>query len=138
MIQQDEAQYALLFEGLKVLSESSFPKRCGHCGTVYQSADEFISKTAEINGHSGLKASRDDDESTLIELYRNCHCGSTLMEFFSERRDASGRGLQRRKKFSQLVLMLNKKGVATDDARHELKCWMRGEPCPKLKTLGFA
>ncbi len=137
MTTRDEKQFALLFEGLRVLSESSFPKRCAHCGTVYQSADEFIAKTADINGRSGLKASFDEDDSTLVELYRNCPCGSTLMEFFSERRDSTDLGLKRREKFSQLVLMLNNKGLATDDARHELKRWMRGEHCPKLHELGF-
>ncbi len=137
MDKMDDEQLSLLFQGLKVLSESSFPKRCGHCGTVYQSAADFIAKTEEINGRSGLKSSFDDDGSTLVELYRNCHCGSTLMDFFTERRDRSNRGLRRREKFSKLVKILTDNGLSNGDARQELKAWMRGEHCSKLHELGF-
>ncbi|MCW9050961.1 MAG: oxidoreductase [Motiliproteus sp.] len=126
-----------IFMGLRALSEASFPKKCNHCGTVYNSADEFIFATQAILGRSGLKASVDDDGEALVELYRNCHCGSTLMDFFSERRDRSEAGLQRRDKFSRLLVLLADKGLSSEVARRELKQWMRGEPCPQLARLGF-
>jgi len=126
-----------LFEGLKSLSESAFPKQCSYCGRVYHSAEEFIDATDKLARGSGLKASRDDDNSAVIELYRNCICGSTLMDFFTDRRDSSPRGLKRRERFGQVMGMLEAKGMPAEQARHELLRVLRGGDSAALAAMGF-
>lgn len=90
-----------LFEGLKSLSASAFPKTCNCCGRHYETAAAFLQQTNKIPKNSGLKAATDDDQTAIVELYRNCVCGSTLMDFFSDRRDNSQDGLEQRQKFSK-------------------------------------
>lgn len=89
-----------LFKGLKELSESAFPKKCANCGRLFESAEQFLLETQDINtSTTGLKQADDDDGSQILEVFRNCPCGSTLMEFFNDRRDLSDQGTKRRKKF---------------------------------------
>ena len=72
-----------LLDGLQALADSAFPKRCNNCGRTFDSVRDFIAETVSVrNGISGAKASRGDDEEVIVELYRNCVCGSTLMDFF--------------------------------------------------------
>ena len=85
-----------LFEGLKALSDSAFPKECATCGRVYRSPQDFVQQSDDIAGRSGLKLGYDDDDRPVVELFRNCVCGSTLMDFFSDRRETSRAGLKRR------------------------------------------
>ncbi len=44
-----------LFEGLKALSDSAFPKECATCGRVYRSPQDFVQQSADIAGRSGHK-----------------------------------------------------------------------------------
>jgi hypothetical protein len=126
-----------LFKDLRALSESSFPKKCSSCGKVYESSEQFVQKTTEIAGQSGLKSSEDDDGDRIVELFRNCICGSTLMECFSDRRDLSKTGLKRRELFGRLMAMLEKKGVSADQARTELLKLIRGEHSRVLEEMGI-
>ncbi|MFT6731877.1 MAG: hypothetical protein ACJAS9_000050 [Polaribacter sp.] len=80
-----------LFDDHIALEHSSFPKKCKTCGKVYESVDEFTENTKLINGNSGLKSSEGDDGETILELFRNCKCGSTLLDFFADRKDMSVR-----------------------------------------------
>ena len=105
-----------LFSGLTALSEASFPKRCPTCNHVYESAEEYVKLTDSIRGKSGLKASEDDDGSPIIELFRNCHCGSTLLDFFKDRRDTA----EQREQFGQLLDQLCEAGIERNIARAEL------------------
>ncbi|MFT6030380.1 MAG: hypothetical protein ACI8O8_002125 [Oleiphilaceae bacterium] len=105
-----------LFNGLTALSESSFPKKCPSCNHVYKSAEEYVKLTDSIRGKSGLKASEDDDGSTILELFRNCHCGSTLLDFFKDRRDTD----EQREQFGQLLEQLCEAGIERHIARAEL------------------
>ena len=125
-----------LFENLKALSESSFPKKCGSCGEVYESSEQFVQKTADIAGRSGLKSGRGDCGGQIVELFRNCICGSTLMECFNDRRDLSKAGLKRRILFGRLMTILEKKGLPADQARAELLKLIRGERSPVLEQMG--
>lgn len=125
----------LLYQGLQALSDSAFPKKCANCGLIYETMDDFLSQTKEISQKSGLKQSYDDDDSTIVELYRNCVCGSTLMDFCSDRRDTSASGLQRREKFSSLIEHLGKAGIDTGTARTELLKVMNGEISELLKNI---
>lgn len=110
-----------LFSGLRVLAESSFPKICPSCGKRFDTADQFIAETNALRtGQSGLKQAFDDDDKSIVEAFRNCVCGSTLMDFFSDRRDLTAEGLGRRKKFGELLEFLAENGLDKETARREL------------------
>jgi len=114
-------------DGLRALSEAAFPKRCKNCGKIYDTADDFLRQTlATRRDHSGLKQSHDDDEIAIVEVYRNCMCGSTLMDFFSDRRDVSDAGEHRRKLFGDLQRQLEQKGMTAGEARAHILNLLRG------------
>lgn len=125
----------VLYQGLQALSDSAFPKKCANCGRIYETMDDFVQQTEEISKKSGLKQSIDDDDSTIVELYRNCVCGSTLMDFCSDRRDISEAGLQRRNKFESLIEHLANAGIDAETARTELLKVMNGEISDILKNI---
>lgn len=128
-----------LFAGLKALAESAFPKRCRNCGRVYETAEEFLRDTRQIDGaRSGLKQSWDDNDMTVVEAYRNCACGSTLMDFFSDRRDLSQAGQARREKFGRLLDQLAAHGWGRQLARAELMKILRGEGSELIERLKAA
>ncbi len=124
-----------LYSGLEFLVKSTFPKECRSCGRVYATADEFLAETRSIQGASGLKASLDEDDSTLVELFRNCACGSTLMEVCRDRRDTSPAGLERRRKFGELIELMVDKGIEQGVARTELLKFMHGEESAIVKSV---
>jgi hypothetical protein len=126
-----------LFKDLKALSESSFPKKCASCGEVYESSEQFVQKTADVAGRSGLKSGEGDSGDRIVELFRNCICGSTLMECFSDRRDLSKAGLKRRELFGRLLTMLENKGLPADQSRAELLKLIRGEQSDVLEQMGI-
>jgi hypothetical protein len=129
-------QLGEFLNGLRELAESAFPKRCPTCGRTFESAAEFVAQTQPVRAsHSGVKAAQDDNGVALLEIYRNCPCGSTLMDFFSERRDVSGKGLQRRQRFGELFDYLVSTGMDKAVARAELLKVMRGEPSEVLKSI---
>ena len=122
--------------GLRALADSAFPKYCRNCGRTFATAEQFIEETEQIRqGTSGLKQSYDDDDLTIVEVYRNCPCGSTLMDYFSNRRDSSEVGLNRRKKFGEMLDMIVAKGIERDVARVELLKLLRGEHSEILVNL---
>jgi hypothetical protein len=124
------------FAGLRELAESAFPKRCPSCGRVYETAAAFIAETRPVQAdRSGLKESVDDEGAPLVELYRNCVCGSTLMDYFSDRRDLSAAGLARRRKFDALLEYLVEQGLERETARGELLKVLRGEKSGILRTV---
>ncbi|TBW49240.1 oxidoreductase [Marinobacter halodurans] len=126
-----------LFEGLRALSDSAFPKRCANCGREYESPDSFVRQSASLGQASGLKQGYDDDDSPIVELFRNCVCGSTLMDVFEDRRDDSPAGQRRREIFGKLLDRLSGQGMAIQEARRELKRLMRGDESPALEEMGI-
>ena len=121
-------QEQLFFEGLRALAEAAFPKHCACCGRVFATADEFIGQTRAMRQNvSGLKQSFDDNNIAIVEVYRNCLCGSTLMDFFSDRRGTSEASRQRRRLFEQLLLLLQEKGMDRAAARAYLLEVVRGQ-----------
>ncbi|MEW5889084.1 MAG: oxidoreductase [Pseudomonadota bacterium] len=126
----------VLYAGLQALAASAFPKRCGNCGRVFATPREFLEETRRVSsGASGLKQSVDDDGRPVVELYRNCPCGSTLLDFFNDRRDVSEAGLERRRRFGELLDYLTAQGVERGLARRELLRVLRGEPSELLRRL---
>ena len=114
--------------GLKALAEAAFPKRCRNCGQTFATARDFVQDTNPLRtAGSGLKQAQDDDLATIVELYLNCPCGSTLMDFFSDRRDLSAAGEKRRVLFNTLLPHLQQKGLTPADARAHLLRLLRGE-----------
>jgi len=122
-----------LYRGLRSLIEGSFPKKCANCGRVYASADDFVKKTQGMGHSSGLKQSIDDESKTVVELFRNCLCGSTLMDLFDDRRDMSTAGEERRAWFAGLVDSLEATGIDRRTARQELLKLARGEDSALLR-----
>jgi hypothetical protein len=117
----------LFFEGLRALAASAFPKHCNNCGRVFATAADFIEQTKSLRSdRSGLKQSYDDDNIAIVEAYRNCVCGSTLMDFFSDRRDISDAGNERRQLFDTLLPHLQEKGMNRQAARDHLLGLLRG------------
>jgi hypothetical protein len=118
-----------LFSGLRQLTDSAFPKRCANCGREYRNAAEFLAATQRTGAQSsGLKQSKDDDGSTIVDLFRNCVCGSTLLESFWNRRDLSEEGMLRRKRFEEMIGKLVAIGYDAKFARSELLKFMHGQP----------
>ncbi|MDX1552116.1 MAG: hypothetical protein R3198_05795 [Marinobacter sp.] len=132
-----EPENKALFEGLQALSDSAFPKKCSNCGRLYHSPEEFLTRSQAIPGKSGLKESLDDDDSTIVEVFRNCECGSTLLDFFEDRRDTSEKGNRRREVFGKMLVLLQDKGLSIEEAREELKGVMNGKPSERLAQLGI-
>lgn len=125
-----------LFQGLRALAESAFPKRCANCGRVFETAEQFLSETKMVKlNSSGLKQSLDDGGKAIVEVYRNCLCGSTLMDFFGDRRDMSEAGVKRRKKFGKLLDSLVNAGLDINVARSELLKVLKGESSEVIKKM---
>ena len=126
-----------LYANLSELAQGSFPKRCRNCGTTYGTVDDFVQATLNINPHrSGLKQGFDDDGKEIIELFRNCSCGSTLMHLFESRRDLTTAGAKRRVLFDQLAGRLVESGVQAIEARTAVLQWLRGQDSDLVRMLG--
>lgn len=116
------------FQGLSALFESSFPKKCSVCGKVYKNSDQFLSETQNMpNGRSSLKEAIEDNGTAIVEVFRNCACGSTLMDEFNSRRDNSSRGKKRRQQFDKLLKILQQQGIATEISRREIINFINGQ-----------
>ena len=124
-----------VFAGLQALASASFPKRCATCGREYPDVASYVQATEGLpNGRRGFKQSVGDEGEIILELFRNCPCGSTLMDCFSDRRDASTSGLLRRERFGDLVATLVQRGLSAELARTELLRVMRGESSPIIRA----
>lgn len=110
-----------IYAGLHQLADSAFPKRCKFCGREYLNSTESLAATQPLRTNaSGLKQSHDDDGHEIVELFRNCVCGSTLLESFWNRRDLSDEGVTRRKRFRDMTDKLAAGGCPAETARGEL------------------
>lgn len=129
-----------ILKGLRELSKTAFPRKCSTCGRVFYSFGEFINETKQLDWRSGLienSGCPDDGDAPIVELYRNCICGSTLMEFLGNRRDTSGNGRRRRAIFGKLVDVLVEKGLSKEDARKELLLVLQFDKSPLLESMGI-
>ncbi len=125
-----------LYAGLQELAAGAFPKRCANCGEVFADVDDYLRRTGRVaSGASGLKQSHDEDGRVIVELFRNCICGSTLMDNFNDRRDTSAAGERRRARFSELMERLAVQGLSPELARAELLKVLNGEPSAVLRAV---
>lgn len=125
-----------LYEGLQEFAANAFPKRCAMCGRIYANTEDYIRQTGRVaGGRSGLKQTLGDDGEVIVELFRNCVCGSTLMDCFNNRRDRSAAGLKQRERFGHLIETLMARGLSHHQARTELLKVMRGEHSSILRPL---
>lgn len=133
-----ENQTADFFRNLIAITDAAFPKHCKTCGMVYNGPEDFITKTDSLSGKSGLKSSYDESDQPIVELYRNCVCGSTLMDFFSDRRDNSDKGAKRRQLFEKLLQTLETHNVQRAIGRLELLKILHGEKSELIEKLGLS
>lgn len=125
-----------LFKGLKELAETAFPKTCANCGRAYPTAEQFLLETEPVRAtHTGLKEAIGEDGLSCVEVFRNCACGSTLMDIFGNRRDLSDASAERRNRFDALMELLVLNGLEPDTARNELLKLMRGEHSAAIAEL---
>jgi hypothetical protein len=125
------------FKGLQTLSEASFPKKCKACNKVYTTVDDFVRETKSPKGASGLDETADKENKPIVTLYRNCVCGSILMDCFNNRRDLSKGGRKRRRVFEMLLGYLVSKGLEMVVARQELIRILNGEKSDVLDEMGI-
>jgi hypothetical protein len=136
--QTAERSAATLYEGLQAISDDQFPKTCSTCGRVFSSPADLVAEgTQAPTGHSGLRSGEDDGGQRVVYLFRNCSCGSTLLDSFRDRRDRSPAGLRRRERFGKLIDLLGRSGVRADLARVELLRLLAGERSECLERLGI-
>lgn len=102
------------------LQVEAFPKQCRNCGKVYADEQQFLAETsAAAHASSDIRPVRDDDgdSNVYLEVFRNCACGSTLMELFHSRRDLTEQGLTRRQLFDSMLTILLEAGHDRQEAR---------------------
>jgi len=111
--------------GLTAFIETSFPKKCSVCGATFKTAAQFLIETQNMpNGRSSLKEALEEDGKEIVEVFRNCSCGSTLMDEFNSRRDNSNTGKKSRVEFEQLLL--NNRHLSIEKARIEVLKQIKG------------
>jgi len=133
--QLTQARDETLYAGLQEIASGAFPKSCACCGRQFATVENYVHQTGRVFGRSGLKQTLDDDGHVVVELFRNCVCGSTLMDCFSNRRETSSEGARRRQRFSELIDLLIGEGLARDFAQVELIKVLRGEHSDILRML---
>lgn len=126
-----------LYQGLQALVDAAFPKVCSACGANYQNLEEFLRGTHSTLSSSGLKEAEEGQKYPAVELYRTCHCGATMLEFFRDRRDDSKTGILVRAKFAQLLDLLRDTGLSVATVRAELILLLRGGQSEIFNLLGL-
>ena len=112
---------------LLTIAKESFPKQCA-CGRRYENLEAFISGTEEVRDGRGLFLDDDYAKGAVVDMVRNCACGSTLMVAFQSRRDLSAEGDSRRAIFGRLQHFFSLSGMDPQVARTELLKIGHGEP----------
>ena len=104
----------------KPLYRNVFPKKCTNCGKVYFTEADFFQHSTPIERSvASIKTIQDpsDEKGIYLEVFRNCYCGSTLMELFHCRTNISEAGIKRRLLFESLLKSLIQSGYELVDAR---------------------
>jgi hypothetical protein len=117
-----------LYQGLKAIWDTEFPKTCPKCGRVYGSFEEYLMDTQGLPHSSGLMGYDIGDPGQQVGLFRNCGCGTTIMAFCHDRRDLSENGNKRRQLFGELMNRLVDTGISALEARQRLLKALRTTP----------
>lgn len=117
-----------LYQGLKAIWDTEFPKTCPKCARVYQSFEEYLVDTYSLEHSSGLMGYDIGQEGQQVGLFRNCACGTTIMAFCHDRRDLSEAGNKRRELFGELMNRLVDAGISAQEARQKLLSALRTTP----------
>lgn len=128
-----QAIIAAMQRDLLTIAKESFPKHCS-CGRSYENLDEFIAGTESVEDGRGLFVDDDYASGSVVDLIRNCPCGSTLMVAFETRRDHSTGGDKCRTIFGQLHEFFTACGLDAITVRNELLKTAKGEISPLLET----
>jgi hypothetical protein len=117
-----------LYQGLKAIWDTEFPKTCPKCGRVYGSFEEYLMDTQALPNSSGLMGYDIGDPGQQVGLFRNCACGTTVMAFCHDRRDLSETGNKRRQLFGELMNRLVDTGDSAMEARQKLLSALKAMP----------
>ena len=117
-----------LYQGLKAIWDTEFPKTCPKCARVYGSFEEYLIDTMPLHNSSGLMGYDIGDPGQQVGLFRNCDCGTTIMAFCHDRRDLSENGNKRRQLFGELMNRLVDTGISALEARKKLLVALRTTP----------
>ena len=117
-----------LYQGLKAIWDTEFPKTCPKCGRVYGSFEEYLMDTQALPNSSGLMGYDIGDPGQQVGLFRNCGCGTTIMAFCHDRRDLSETGNKRRQLFGELMNRFVDTGISALEARQKLLSALRTTP----------
>ena len=95
-----------------------FPVHCPSCHRSYASADDFVQRTSPPGSDwVGTESTPNDRNQRIV---RTCPCNALIVLPPIKRRDSSADGVHRREAFSELLSILQKGGLARDEARTKL------------------
>ncbi len=118
-----------LYQGLRAIWNTEFPKSCPKCRRLYYSFEEYLVDTLPLQSTSGLMGYNIGDPGQQVGLFRNCKCGTTIMAFCHDRRDFSESGLKRRRLFGELMdRLLVDGGISVQEVREKLLAALRTAP----------
>lgn len=124
------------YTGLKEFDSFSYPKVCTKCGRSFKSFEEFLEETENVANHQSGLSEFDLGEKVTVGLFRNCVCHTTLFSEFSNRRDESDNGKQKRREFKKLLKILEKEGLDKDTGTMELRKIVNGKGSDILRGMG--
>jgi hypothetical protein len=84
-----------------------FPKKCFTCNKVFLTRDAYLKETQDLKNEKG--GTQYDPMFEMVQEYRNCICGSTMLIYSSNRRDESSVGEKRREIFARSLGKANHK-----------------------------
>lgn len=118
--------------GLQTLANTAFPKRCAGCGRIFASVEQYLHESFRPGQAT---AEHGDDDLIVVDLHRRCVCGAPLHDCFSDRRDVSEAGLERREAFGRLIETLTTHGIEAEHARSELLTVLAGRSSALLRVV---
>ncbi len=124
------------YSGLKEFDSFSYPKVCSKCGRSFDSFEEFLEETENVGNHQSGLSEFDIGEKVTVGLFRNCVCHTTLFSEFSNRRDESDNGKQKRDEFKKLLQILEKEGLDKETGTMELRKIVNGKDSDVLRKMG--
>ncbi len=95
---------------LSSMYQSVFPKKCTCCGKVFETRDDYLKETKELEDVSTVF---NPDSEKSVQEYRNCTCGSTILVMTNDRRLTNKFGVARRELFD--ICLKKMKKISDED-----------------------